>query len=262
MVEKSNNKFLHPPDPVVLLSCSVTVDTLVYISVLICFYSLLYNKKNKKPNKITHKIYLSNFCLLFSHSRNKNFEQFWIQGSRTLSPLFWKGFCGWRGWVFLNFTHLAVVSASKIILHHKNNIPFPFFTLQLLFLKRNSPQKCNIGTYHQTTEPKTMNSLHANKCIHYQTLPGKKKRPFFSQAHISQELPFFFFSFLYLLHFPIATLQYSKLNTTFSAKREMIESCWMIAAYSVTTLGISSKEIVLEREAQQIQTDKSLLSPT
>lgn len=42
----------------------------------------------------------------------------------------------------------------------------------------------------------------------------------------------------------------------------MIEPYWMIAAYSVTTLGVSCKEIVLEREAQQIQTDKSLMRPT
>lgn len=105
-----------------------------------------------------------------------------------------------------------------------------------------------MGTCHWTTEPKTVNSLHANKCIHYQTLQGKKKKKksalILPSMYLTQT-PLCF----PLLHFPDAALQHSKLNTTFSVKREMTESYWMTAAYSVTTLGVSSKEILLEREA-------------
>lgn len=96
---------------------------------------------------------------------------------------------------FLGFTHLAVVRASNVILHHKNKGFFPLVTLQLLFLKQHSPQKCNIGTCHRTTEPKAVNSPHNNKCGHYQTLQGERKKGlFFCLACISHKLPFFFLS--------------------------------------------------------------------
>lgn len=95
---------------------------------------------------------------------------------------------------FLGFTHLAVVRASNVILHHKNKGFFPLVTLQLLFLKQHSLKKCNIGTCHWTTEPKAVNSPHNNKCFHYQTLQGERKKGlFFCLACISHKLPFFFF---------------------------------------------------------------------
>lgn len=118
----------------------------------------------------------------------------------------------------MDFTHIAVVSASTVILHHKNKVSFPLFTLQLLFLKQNSPQKCNTGTCHWTTEPKTMNSLHANKCI-IKPSGKKKKRPFFCLACISHELPFFCFTLFAAVPNCYSSVQQTE-SHFFSRKRE------------------------------------------
>lgn len=132
----------------------------------------------------------------------------WTQAAGHWFLCFGGGFVA-EGGGFLVVTLFAVVRAGRVI-HHKDRVSFSLLAPRLLFLKQNSPQRCNIGACNWTTEPQAVNSPPTNKYTHCQTLVGKKMPPFLPSTYLTHTPLFFFFSLslpLCLLHSPIASAQ-------------------------------------------------------
>lgn len=157
-----------------------------YSSLFIPYFKI----RGLKKKKITHELHLPSFWLLFClvvvDSRQQDTGVFVLEGV-----------CKLEGWVFLVFILLGVVKAGKVILYHNDRVSFSLLALRLLFLKQNSPQKCNIGTCNWTTEPQAVNSPPTNKLLHCQTLEGIKRCLLFCLACMSHKLPFFSFLSLF-----------------------------------------------------------------